>query len=451
MDHTYAHHMKCLSELCRACGNRTLTIKDKQRNRRPIKCTDHRENILLTFNINVNEDKEMQHSPHLCLKCVKRMKNVNKRFSTTSIKCGRELEEASKHIWTEFDPALDTNECGACRHYARTSLGNINLRNITETTNKTEPVVSMSLNQLLLDPILLEETDITDIDTSTDTTHYVIQIPTDTPTYVTDTSIYTPRKPAPLLTTASCSPIIKRHNMFHLLLETPLTQPLTQQEQEVVTHLIRRKLQTEAVNNVIKCKTGGTPITLLKITQHRKQTSEVRTPTKRARSKSMEGVREVVSGPSSDSIEKQHAHELSRLPKKSKSSIFEKAGFKNKIVVSTELAVKMKENLNLTSRQERKHKALLNQAGVVLPSEVSERKFTKEITHGWVNVGMQDFVGEDGQGHVLETPFGYVKDLKGYVSALLNQYKNKGLLTWYDGSIPEDQVWVKIGGGPWER
>jgi hypothetical protein len=84
--------------------------------------------------------------------------------------------------------------------------------------------------------------------------------------------------------------------------------------------------------------------------------------------------------------------------------------------------------------------------GVILPCEASERKLSKEIVHGWVNVEMQEFVGEEGLGHKLEAPFGYIKDLKGFVSELLTQYEKEGLLNWHDGSIPKDQLWVKIGG-----
>ena len=44
------------------------------------------------------------------------------------------------------------------------------------------------------------------------------------------------------------------------------------------------------------------------------------------------------------------------------------------------------------------------------------------------------------------TPVAKVRHLPPFVEALLDEFHNQNLLTWQDGAIPEDELWVKIGG-----
>ena len=39
-----------------------------------------------------------------------------------------------------------------------------------------------------------------------------------------------------------------------------------------------------------------------------------------------------------------------------------------------------------------------------------------------------------------------ISDLPTFVSNLLNQYQEKENLTWHNQSIPDDEIWIKIGG-----
>ena len=45
-----------------------------------------------------------------------------------------------------------------------------------------------------------------------------------------------------------------------------------------------------------------------------------------------------------------------------------------------------------------------------------------------------------------ETPVVYVRDLCSFVTDLLDKYSEQQLLDFHDGKIPEDQIWLKIGG-----
>ena len=45
-----------------------------------------------------------------------------------------------------------------------------------------------------------------------------------------------------------------------------------------------------------------------------------------------------------------------------------------------------------------------------------------------------------------ETPIVYAKDLCSFVTDLLDKYNEQQLLDFHDGNIPDDHIWVKIGG-----
>ena len=45
-----------------------------------------------------------------------------------------------------------------------------------------------------------------------------------------------------------------------------------------------------------------------------------------------------------------------------------------------------------------------------------------------------------------ETPIVYVKNLCSFVTDLLDRYNEQQLLNFHDGNIPDDHIWVKIGG-----
>ena len=45
-----------------------------------------------------------------------------------------------------------------------------------------------------------------------------------------------------------------------------------------------------------------------------------------------------------------------------------------------------------------------------------------------------------------ETPIVYAKDLCSFVTDLLDKYNEQQLLNFHEGNIPDDQIWVKIGG-----
>lgn len=45
-----------------------------------------------------------------------------------------------------------------------------------------------------------------------------------------------------------------------------------------------------------------------------------------------------------------------------------------------------------------------------------------------------------------QTVVGKIKDVPKLVEQLLDLYDREGKLSWHDGTIPEDEIWAKVGG-----
>ena len=95
-------------------------------------------------------------------------------------------------------------------------------------------------------------------------------------------------------------------------------------------------------------------------------------------------------------------------------------------------------------RQGRKHGRLLKKVGVYLENEHSVRNLSKEIVANFIEVKRKIFLDEQNKEH--NTPFGRIANLSKFVDYLLNSYETQNMLTWQMGHIPQDEIWIKIGG-----
>ena len=104
----------------------------------------------------------------------------------------------------------------------------------------------------------------------------------------------------------------------------------------------------------------------------------------------------------------------------------------------------MKEKLGLSWRQGRKHANLLKQVEIRVENEKSVRYLSREIISDFVQEEKRLFVKEDTTEY--EVQYGRIKDLPRFVDSLLDSYDEQNLLTWREGPISQDEIWVKIGG-----
>ena len=101
--------------------------------------------------------------------------------------------------------------------------------------------------------------------------------------------------------------------------------------------------------------------------------------------------------------------------------------------------------MGLSWNKYRKQRRYLRSIGVEMDSERAERNFQEHALCGKVTIeDIPLYCGDSKQR--IPTPVGYVKDLSNFVSNLLDQCEEENLLTWHNNAIPDDEIWIKIGG-----
>ena len=49
-------------------------------------------------------------------------------------------------------------------------------------------------------------------------------------------------------------------------------------------------------------------------------------------------------------------------------------------------------------------------------------------------------------GDMLETPIAYIENIPDFVKSVSDQYDQNNKLTWHNGTIPSNEIWIKVGG-----
>ena len=104
--------------------------------------------------------------------------------------------------------------------------------------------------------------------------------------------------------------------------------------------------------------------------------------------------------------------------------------------------------LGLSLTKYREHKRLFKSIGVKFASEDKERKQQRKAQCGEVQVELRSlvFLNEEEQKDLTLTPVASITDVPSFVTNLLDEHDKQDHLTWHDGAIPGDEIWVKIRG-----
>ena len=461
MEHTLDFHINSLNKLCRACGERSM--KSRKANQRRHLCVNFKSDLLLYHRINIDRDFEHQHSATLCSKCAYRIYDLRKAVNNKTLSVAIQVSSDSSHLWTAYDDNLSLEDCAACSKCFNQSFGVVKPRRSSTVPEDHEPldITSSDLggngNETVTVSVL--EPDTGDTTASTSTAALVVGEQTcQASTSRLDSSdmnisVSTPQatstpKSKKTLVDSATSPFTSTQDYaIDLMLERPITQPLTRKEEKLATHTVRRKLITSEDKTKITYKTGGQPLVFQKITSYRKTSDLASSPTRKLRSNQLNRHRKVVAGTSRQSLEAQHASDFKRQPRVVRRNILAKSGIKEKVFVDAKFALAMKEALGLTWHQEKERRRLWKKVGVSIASEHQERKFFKEevaesVTIDRITVPTD---GKLGQSEKAE-PVALVPDLEKFVKNLLDKLDAEGKLTWHENGIPEDEIWIKIGG-----
>ena len=245
----------------------------------------------------------------------------------------------------------------------------------------------------------------------------------------------------PLSTEISTSPMLKSDELLSIseTLKKSAEMPVTKKEEQIYKSVTKRKLFQSPQDAPIKCKTGGQPIYLMKVTHPRISTKKCVRETRFKRTKEIDCIRQNIAGPSTYDADKQLSTEVHTLAKKRKLHIKEN----DEINISDKMALSMKEELGLSWRQEGKHRKMMKKIGIKIKGDAAIRKLSKTFVTNFIQADMINFVVEKKE---KQAALGYINNLQGLIMKLLDSYEEEGMLTWHDNTIPQDEIWIKLGG-----
>lgn len=250
MEHTREEHLKNLSCLCRICGK---IWKTKAKSVQKIRsCVKYLDLLKERFGIDVNDDVQ-KYPPNICEKCYRKL-IANKGNVQSDIYC----EKTGLFDHCEFEPNVPIKDCAVCSHYLLIKKGPGRPSNSSETCQRIDGDNTSSLAQCDSVPHTSVDYDneINMAGTSCASSyieslvdmageHSLTEV--DNLCSVADTSI-----------NSLASSIPESVEMFDIdeLLNSPIEEPCTAFEEDILTHLLKKKLY-QSKDGIITCKTGG--------------------------------------------------------------------------------------------------------------------------------------------------------------------------------------------------
>ena len=474
-EHTEQFHLYRLNSLCRICGGRSQKKQQKQAKESPIQCRNYAEDLKNVLGVVVSQDTDgTVCSSTMCSKCYFTLKNLKRKACSSGKTKGRavSLLQKSKFIWTRYNGSLSAQDCSVCSQFLHMSRGGRPLKPDTSSSSKHSSLTEESVSYVS------PPSESTPVEQAALATEFQSPSTSGTETSINDNSVLrfsppstsTPEKQTAEVTqalqpsTLAClSPVrdtassVGSHTVDAAtspIAEKSVRQddqiqfPFTKAEDRLYTLMTRRKLAASEDKETAECVTGGQRFYLRRIVNPRKSTATAKSPLAKKRARIIDKIRKRVAGAAADDIVRQQGTELKLTSVKTRRNILHKAGCVGKHVSSKE-AIRMKAKLSLTWKKHRDQRKFLKKSGIVLSTEAEERQFQEKLLCGKISVSQNavyfyDKITNTETRKVV--PVASIKDLPGFVSSLLDQYQQKQLLTWHDGSIPSDEIWLKIGG-----
>ena len=440
ISHTCDEHINRVNLMCRLCCQRVKRAeKDKDKNLRL--CSQYCVDIFDVYGIKTEQDIEGKHPKTICQKCYAKLMRLKREKKSVEKNVQPDFINS---VWCAFDSELDLEQCRSCRlfeqqktagrpkkriisqtHTSDTSQGSHSFLSIDSSFSDiitSTPAKSRKTCALQTSPHLIRSPH---INTSTDTASSPIQL-----------------RPRPSHTDTASSPFKRPLRSFH-----ELSAPLTKEEEYYFTKIARIKLSQSKDKTTIKCKTGGQPIVLTKTVVPRKSSGKAATPLRRKRARMLSKMRKHLSGQTEQDVIKQQGTELKTTSGARKRLILREGGC-GEVNISATQGTAIRSQLGLSLYTYRQYKQILRKYGVKFASEKKETRQQVKARCGKVKVAMRslNFFHEMQQKEELvQTPVASIEDISDYVTKLLDEHERQGNLTWHDGAIPEDEIWLKIG------
>ena len=452
--HTELLHNDRLHSLCRVCGGRS---NKSSKPRPPTLCKYVAQELDLFHGINISFDKTDTHSSTLCVKCYARLVKLKSSTNPSVISLQRAKSEINKaaHLWSGFDATLIIQDCPVCSLFISQAKGGrpakrsrLPPKKDLVSNNSDEVSVDVTIESdvstfLPLEsstPAKIRRTCVTETQTSPDKT----QTPKQTEAHAQTSPLKKTPKKKQADRAVLTSP--KKTAVISIRSSTDMS-PLSEQEETLLTRLVRVKLAQSADKATLRLKTKGQPLVLKKIVVPRKKSSLAGSPLRKKRANMMEKIRLDVSGNSKEDALRQQGAELKKTTKLQKQSVLKSAGIKQPFI-SRKLGLAWRTGLGLSWNRHRRQRQLCRRLGIQLESEKAERDYQKELMCGEIRIKTKRLKSASDQSATEEVPVAYIgaDDLPSFVSKVLDQFEKENLLTWHENSIPDDEIWIKLGG-----
>ena len=122
--------------------------------------------------------------------------------------------------------------------------------------------------------------------------------------------------------------------------------------------------------------------------------------------------------------------------------------WRNRKVIPKAYALAIKSRLGVSKDKFRELTRMLRKQGVNVENETAQRKLQQNILPQDSMAETHNFSFKNGQKeeYFRQTQAIFIENIENYLFNLLNQYQSQNELSWHGGSIPEEKIWVKIGG-----
>ncbi|XP_066263922.1 uncharacterized protein [Branchiostoma lanceolatum] len=391
-------HIENLRKLCRLCGRRALSYAQGKQGLSAVSCLDFVQEIKSTFGVDVLTDNGEQEPPMICHSCRKKLYNDINYMGAHS-------------VWQKHSPS-----CSVCSQAESMRKG-----------GRPKKVKYGGRRQ---------STGTTDENFVTDSGNGMANLLEAPPP---------PQSQQPALPEGASlsNNSIQNNGVQSILAEVNRPGPLRPWEEQILTPLIKRKLASSN-KRIIKCKTGGQPITLARITSARKTTTEVSSSTRRRRRGEIQQAREKSSGGEGQA---QLLRELRALTRQDLQRTLQELNL-DTIRIPTGHLLSAVTDIGLTFSQTRKWRRWMKGYNIFVESERTSRALAANILEKQkVEAELLPLVvGKRSEKVVSLRPHARIINLELSVGDTINKTATAGDLTWHEGRIPATEVWVKVLG-----
>ena len=462
-DHLKSVHEACTKELCRVCGMRARSAKDKSLKASTRQCVHHIKTILNLFHIDISKDESI-HSPTLCKACYSKIRHFERNPVTEkSLQSALQCASKNKDIWCQFDAGIPSTQCPLCTHYLSFGKGgrkrklnrkeetvpletgdsSVSIEDTPQTFSPDSPAISNPSSVDLAEPapkrcrrkLLLEQNPGPSTSLFTDTSTSPLKTVHSSTVFTVDRA------------TSPIAELDQSTDSFHI--KQDINTPFTNEEEKAASFLVRKMLFHSQNKDILKFKTRGQPLYFLRINKPRKASDMAGSPLKQKRSKILQKVRAIVSGETQEATLTQEESDIRRTTSDRARNILRMAKkWRKRKKIPKAYAIAMKAKLGITRDKFRELTRMLKAQEIDIENETKQREYQKSIIPEDVDVHCYKFLfkNEYKQSLHLRAPAVFIKDLKTYLFQILHQYKDQNLLTWHENCIPAGEIWIKIGG-----